>query len=85
MFLPCVCVLINQIYADGEQDPERTHKKFLLVRQEGNRSVPMVGMSNFKSNYITINIICHNLRFLIIFQNNPRLLTCKHCPSLDVI
>ena len=26
---------INQIYADGEQDPERTHKKFLLVRQEG--------------------------------------------------
>ena len=30
---------INQIYADGEQDAERTHKKFLLVRQEGNRSV----------------------------------------------
>ena len=30
---------INQIYANGEQDPERTHKKFLLVRQEGNRSV----------------------------------------------
>ena len=30
---------INQIYADGEQDLERTHKKFLLVRQEGNRSV----------------------------------------------
>ena len=30
---------INQIYAEGEQDPERTHKKFLLVRQEGNRSV----------------------------------------------
>jgi len=30
---------INQIYTDGEQDPERTHKKFLLVRQEGNRSV----------------------------------------------
>ena len=30
---------INQIYSDGEQDPERTHKKFLLVRQEGNRSV----------------------------------------------
>ena len=30
---------INQIYADGEQDPERTLKKFLLVRQEGNRSV----------------------------------------------
>ena len=60
---------INQIYADGEQDPERTHKKFLLVRQEGNRSVrrnmlhynldkvdadkPMVGMTNFKGNYIT--------------------------------
>jgi hypothetical protein len=30
---------INQIYSDGELDPERTHKKFLLVRQEGNRSV----------------------------------------------
>ena len=30
---------INQIYSDGEQEPERTHKKFLLVRQEGNRSV----------------------------------------------
>ena len=30
---------INQIYAEGEQDPERTHKKFLLVRQEGNCSV----------------------------------------------
>ena len=30
---------INQIYAENEQDPERTHKKFLLVRQKGNRSV----------------------------------------------
>ncbi len=30
---------IKQIYAEGEQAPERTHKKFLLVRQEGNRSV----------------------------------------------
>ena len=30
---------IKQIYAEGEQNPERTHKKFLLVRQEGNRSV----------------------------------------------
>ena len=30
---------IKQIYADGEQDAERTHQKFLLVRQEGNRSV----------------------------------------------
>ena len=30
---------IKQIYAEGEQVPERTHKKFLLVRQEGNRSV----------------------------------------------
>ena len=25
---------INQIYAENEQDPERTHKKILLVRQE---------------------------------------------------
>ena len=30
---------IRQIYADGEQTQERTHKKFLLVRQEGTRSV----------------------------------------------
>ena len=30
---------INQIYAEGEQDKNRTHKKFLLVRQEGTRSV----------------------------------------------
>ena len=30
---------INQIYAENEQDPERTHKKFLLVHQEGTRSV----------------------------------------------
>jgi len=29
---------IRQIYAEGEQDKERTHKKFLLVRQEGSRS-----------------------------------------------
>ena len=27
------------IVAKGEQDPERTHKYFLLVRLEGNRSV----------------------------------------------
>ena len=30
---------IGQIYAEGELDKERTYKKFLLVRQEGNRSV----------------------------------------------
>ena len=30
---------IRQIYTDGEQQESRTHKKFLLVRQEGNRSV----------------------------------------------
>ena len=30
---------INQIYTECELDPERTHKKFLLVRQEGARSV----------------------------------------------
>ena len=29
---------IGPIYEEEEQDPERTHKKFLLVRQEGNRS-----------------------------------------------
>ena len=27
---------IKQIYDEGEQNQERTHKKFLLVRQEGN-------------------------------------------------
>ena len=30
---------INQIYAEGEQDKIRTLKKFLIVRQEGTRSV----------------------------------------------
>ena len=30
---------INQIYAEGELDLDRTHKKFLLVRQEGHRRV----------------------------------------------
>lgn len=30
---------IGQIYAEGELSKERTHKKFLLVRQEGNRRV----------------------------------------------
>ena len=30
---------INQIYVENEQDPERTHNKILLVRQEDNRSV----------------------------------------------
>lgn len=30
---------INQIYSEAEQDPNRTRKKFLIVRQEGNRSV----------------------------------------------
>ena len=30
---------IQQIYADGELLPEATNKKYLLVRNEGNRSV----------------------------------------------
>lgn len=30
---------INQIYAEGELDENRTHKKYLLVRNEGKRSV----------------------------------------------
>ena len=29
----------NGIYADGEVDEEATHKKYLLIRQEGNRPV----------------------------------------------
>lgn len=34
-----VALHIKNIYNDGELDVERTHKKFLLVRQEGNRKV----------------------------------------------
>lgn len=30
---------IGQIYEEGEQNVDRTHQKFLLVRQEGSRSV----------------------------------------------
>ena len=30
---------IRNIYADGELEQEATHKKFLLVRQEGSRQV----------------------------------------------
>ena len=30
---------IGQIYKEGEQDPERTLKIFLIVRQEGTRNV----------------------------------------------
>ena len=30
---------ISNIYADNELDENRTYKKFLLVRQEGNRQV----------------------------------------------
>ena len=41
---------INQIYAENEQDPERTHKKFLLVRLEGNGSVRR-NMSHYNLGY----------------------------------
>lgn len=34
-----VALHIKNIFADGELDPNRTYKKFLLVRQEGNRKV----------------------------------------------
>ena len=30
---------VQNIYAEGEIDKNRTHKKYLLVRNEGNRSV----------------------------------------------
>ena len=30
---------ISKIYKDGELDESRTYKKYLLVRQEGNRQV----------------------------------------------
>ena len=42
---------INQIYDEGEQDPERTHKKFLLVHQEGTRSVRR-NMSHYNQDMI---------------------------------
>ena len=51
---------INQIYAEREQDPERTHKKFLLVRQEGKRSGRITGTA--KESRIQVidfpNMIC---------------------------
>ena len=52
---------IGQIYEEEEQDPERTHKKFLLVRQEGNRSVrqsrrPSLSLRN------TVNWRCYSTR-----------------------
>jgi hypothetical protein len=39
---------INQIYDDGEQDSNRTHKKFLLVRQEGARRIPRLFLRIYK-------------------------------------
>ena len=51
---------INQIYADGEQDPERTLKKFLLVRQEGNRSV--------RRNMLHYNLDMIAIRFVVCKQ-----------------
>ena len=45
---------IKQIYADGEQDAERTHKKYLLVRQEGSRSVRR-NMSHYNLDMIRKN------------------------------
>ena len=36
---------IGQIYAEGELDKERTYKKFLLVRQEGNKTTGGKGLS----------------------------------------
>jgi hypothetical protein len=44
---------IKQIYAEDEQAPERTHKKFLLVRQEGNRSVKRQ-MSHYNTLWQTV-------------------------------
>jgi hypothetical protein len=44
---------INQIYAESEQDPERTHKTNLLVRQEGNRSVRR-NMSHYNLDMIIV-------------------------------
>ena len=53
---------IKQIYADGEQDAERTRKKNLLVRQEGNRSVRR-NMSHYNLKTLGTGICPHlNIR-----------------------
>ena len=39
---------IGQIYAEGEQDKERTNKKFLLVRQEENKTTGGKGLSDMR-------------------------------------
>ena len=54
---------INQIYAECEQAPERTHKKFLLVRQEGTRSVRR-NMSHYNLDMIIavpIRLVMHSI------------------------
>ena len=52
---------INQIYVENEQDPERTHNKILLVRQEDNRSV-----SRNMSHYNLDMIIAVPIRLLTL-------------------
>lgn len=43
---------INQIYAEGELDENRTHKQYLLVRNEGKRSVKR-NISHYNCDTIT--------------------------------
>ena len=57
---------IKQIYADGEQEAERTHKKNLLVRQEGNRSVRR-NMSHYNLKTLGTGI-CHTSKHQAIEQ-----------------
>ena len=40
-----VSLHIRNIYADGELSQEATHKKFLLVRQEGSRQLSLFNQS----------------------------------------
>ncbi|MDR2926925.1 MAG: virulence RhuM family protein [Cytophagaceae bacterium] len=53
---------IRNIYQEAELQEKQTRKNYLQVQTEGNRSVnfqrvdadkPMIGMTNFKGNYIT--------------------------------
>ena len=46
---------INQIYAEGELDENRTHKKHLLVRNEGKRSVKR-NISHYNLDMITASV-----------------------------
>ena len=53
---------ISNIYKDGELDENRTYKKFLLVRQEGNRHFPFSSVYTFT---------------MATFSSSPSGVTCR--------